>query len=72
MNSSFLYHAWGLYHHKCLRCTIAASLQMSDEPHFFYYHLVVLESRNFTTLSTSSLKIVILYFTNNETLTFFI
>ena len=19
MNSSFLYHAWGLYHHKCLR-----------------------------------------------------
>ena len=19
MNSSFLYHAWGLYHHKCLQ-----------------------------------------------------
>ena len=54
------------------RGSIALRIPQNKVVLIFYYHLVILESRNFTTLHTSSLRIVILYFTNNKTLTFFV
>ena len=70
MNSSFLYHAWGLYHHKCLRekykgNTIILHIESKRSPKYCpkcgHPHLVknVFLTRDFISLPIGGKKVIL-------------
>ena len=70
MNSSFLYHAWGLYHHKCLReeykgNTIILHIESKRAPKYCpkcgHTHLVKngFRTRDFISLPIGGKKVIL-------------
>ena len=70
MNSSFLYHAWGLYHHKCLReeykgNTIILHIESKQAPKCYpqcgHAHLVKngFRTRDFISLPIGGKKVIL-------------